>query len=64
MSKQKTICVQYMFSWCSDLVVLYWTSNSMDNILSYCGLVDARISTSEKDWFFGSLQIFGSGNTA
>ena len=23
--------------------------NSMDNLLSYCGLVNARISTSEKD---------------
>ena len=28
---------------------MYWTGNSMDNLLSYCGLVDARISTSEND---------------
>ena len=36
-----------MFSWCSDLVLfIYWTGNSVDNLLSYCGLVDARISAS------------------
>ena len=28
---------------------MYWTRNSMNNLLSYCGLVDARISASEKD---------------
>jgi hypothetical protein len=31
------------------LVFMYWTRNSMNNLLSYCGLVDARISDSEKD---------------
>ena len=36
---KKTICV----------VLMYWTRNSMNNLLSYCGLVDARISASEKD---------------
>ena len=47
---KKTICVHNMFSWCSELVVfMYWTGNSMNNLLSYCGLVDARISASEKD---------------
>ena len=33
----------YMFCACSFHV------NSMNNLLSYCGLVDARISASEKD---------------
>ena len=28
---------------------MYWTRNSMNNLLSYYGLVDARISASEKD---------------
>ena len=28
---------------------MYWTGKSMNNLLSYCGLVDARISASEKD---------------
>ena len=27
----------------------YWTCNSMNNLWSYCGLVDAKISASEKD---------------
>ena len=50
MSKQKTICVHNMFSTCSELgIFMYWTRNSMNNLLSYCGLVDGRISASEKD---------------
>ena len=28
---------------------MYWTGKLMKNLLSYCGLVDARISASEKD---------------
>ena len=49
MSKQKTICVHTMFSPCSDLVVfMYWTGKSKNNLLSYCGLVDARIEASNK----------------
>ena len=39
-----------MYTTCSELVVfMYWTGKSMNNLLSYCGLVDARISASEKD---------------
>ena len=35
---------------CSELgIFIYWTCNSMNNLLSYCGLVDARINASEKD---------------
>ena len=35
---------------CSELVVfMYWTGKSMNNLLSYCGLIDAKISASEKD---------------
>ena len=45
MSKQK----QFVYTTCSELVVFkYWTRNSMNNLLSY-GLVDARISSSDKD---------------
>ena len=41
---------QFMYITCSELVVfMYWTGKSMNNLLSYCGLVDARISASEKD---------------
>jgi hypothetical protein len=28
---------------------LYWTCNSMNNLSSYCGLVDAKIRASDKD---------------
>ena len=46
----KTIFVQNMFSKCSELVVfMYWIGKSMNNLLSYCGLVDPRISASDKD---------------
>ena len=35
---------------CSELVVfMYRTGKSMNNLLSYCGLVDARIRASNKD---------------
>ena len=46
----KTIYAHIMFSLCSELVVfMYWTGKSMNNLLSHCGLVDARISASEKE---------------
>ena len=46
----KTIYAYNMFSLCSELVVfMYWTGKSMNNLLSYCGLVDPRISASDKD---------------
>ena len=38
-TKQITNCVHSM----------YWTRKSMNNLSSYCGLVDARLSASEKD---------------
>ena len=40
-----------MFSTCSP------SPNSMINLLSYCGIVDARISTSEKDLPVESTKI-------
>ena len=39
-----------MHTTCSELVIfMYWTGNSMNNLFSYCGLVDTRISAFEKD---------------
>jgi hypothetical protein len=33
---------------CSELVIfIYWTRNSMNNLLSYCGLVDAKTRASD-----------------
>ena len=35
---------------CSELVVfMYWSGKSMNNHMPYCGLVDPRISASDKD---------------
>ena len=28
---------------------MYWTGKSLNNLLSYCGLVDVRINVSDKD---------------
>ena len=48
--KTKKKCVHNMFSPYSKLVVfMYLTGESMNNPLSYCGLFDAKISTSDKD---------------
>ena len=30
-------------------IFMYWTCSSMNNLLSYCGLVDAKIRASDKD---------------
>ena len=39
-----------MFSPCSEHgIFMYWSGKSIDNLLIYCGLVDARISASDKD---------------
>ena len=49
MSKQK-LKKQSLYTTCSELgIFMHWTCNSKDNLLSYSGLVDARISASEKD---------------
>ena len=41
---------QFVYTTCSELAVfMYWTGKSMNNLLSYCGLVDSRISASDKD---------------
>ena len=37
-----------MYTTCSELAIfIYWTCNSINNLLSYWGVVDARISASE-----------------
>ena len=39
-----------MFSTCSELVIfMYEMRNSMNNLSSYCGLVDVKIRASDKD---------------
>ena len=49
---------QFVYKTCSELAVfMYWTAKWMNNIFSYCGLVDPKISASDKDipvqkWFY------------
>ena len=39
-----------MYTTCSEFVVfMNLTGKSMNNLLSFCGLVDPRISASDKD---------------
>ena len=34
---------QFMYTTCSELVVfMYWTGKSINNLLSYCGLIDGK----------------------
>ena len=41
---------QFMYTTCSELkIFMYRTCNSMKFFLSYCGLVDVRINSSEND---------------
>ena len=41
---------QSLYTTCSQLVFfLYWSRESMNNLSSYCGLIDSRMSASEKD---------------
>ena len=42
-------CADHFLPGYTLVVFMSWTGNSMNNLLSYCGLVDARISASEKD---------------
>ena len=49
-----------MYTTCSELAVfMHWTGKSMNNLLSYCGIVDARISVSEKDLPVHNTHVFG-----
>ena len=46
MSKQKQNCT----TWPELVVFLNWTRNSMNNLSSYCGLVDPRKNASGKEF--------------
>ena len=42
-------CTQHVLPRFELGIFMYWTCNSMNNLLSYCGLVDAKIRASDKD---------------
>ena len=54
----RTIYVHNMFLTCSGLgIFMYWTFNSMNNLLSYCGLLETRISVSEKKLYLEFIKV-------
>ena len=41
---------QFVYTTCSELgIFMCWTCNSMNNLMSFCGLVDTEIRASDKD---------------
>ena len=42
-------CTQHVLPRFQLGIFMYWTCNSMNNLSSYCGLVDAKIRASDKD---------------
>ena len=42
-------CTQHFLPRFELGIFMYWTCNSMNNLSSYCGLVDAKIRASDKD---------------
>ena len=49
---------QCLYTSCSQLVFfLYWIQEWMNNMSSYCGLADSRISASEKERFMNNQKM-------
>ena len=46
---RNNFCAQHVLPKFELGIFMYWTCNSMNNLSSYCGLVDAKIRTSDKD---------------
>ena len=46
---KNNFCTQHVLPRFELGIFMYWTCNSMNNLSSYCGLVDAKIKASDKD---------------
>ena len=46
---RNNFCTQHVLPRFELGIFMYWTCNSMNNLWSYCGLVDAKIRASDKD---------------
>ena len=46
---RKNFCTHHVLPRFELGIFMYWTCNSMSNLSSYCGLVDAKIRVSNKD---------------
>ena len=42
-------CTQHVLPWFDLEIFIFWNYNSINNLSSYCGLVDAKIRASDKD---------------
>ena len=61
---RNNFCAQHVISRFELGIFMYWTCNSMNNLLSYCGLVNERISVSDINlpvsvWMYVHIQHFG-----
>ena len=46
---RNNFCTQHVLPRFELGIFMYWTCNSMNNLSSYCGLVDTKIRASDKD---------------
>jgi hypothetical protein len=46
---RNNFCTQHVLPRFELGIFMYWTCNSMNNLLPYCGLVDAKIRAFDKD---------------
>ena len=46
---QKQFCTQHVLPRFELGIFMYWTCNSMNNLSSYCRLIDTKIRASDKD---------------
>ena len=46
---RNNFCTQHVLPRFELGILMYWTCNSMSNLSSYCGLIDAKIRASDKD---------------
>ena len=49
LNARNNFCTQHVLPRFELGIFMYWTCNSMNNLLPYCGLVDAKIRASDKD---------------
>ena len=55
---ENMLCTKHVLPRFELVIFMYWTCNSMNNLLSYCGLIDTRIRASDKDLPVKNIIIF------
>ena len=54
---RNNFCTQHVLPRFEPGIFMYWTCNSINNLLSYCGLVDAKIRASEKIYLYVLMYV-------